>query len=354
MSRLDALLNQEIEKLNTFDNDGERDYPAKHLKHEPIKITQKNPEYMVRILPPTSDEAPMSTSVRELWLNAVNANDKPVSMKLALSGIPNPSDPLEQQVNTWINTGTVPNEWSNTQKPQKRFYLNAVILQKDAEGNYVHETDSTGNLVVRMLDMTQSLYQEIIELIGDDNFNPDGSGDFRIISATNAYPIRIYRKGERKDTTYHATVYQKDLGPLPQNWAELAEDLEYQATPTTYEDAGYIIAVANGMEAEYNASRKNGSTSELVPDPGTPLNQFQSGNVEVSNADLPSGMGNPTPQPVQQQPAQQQPTQPVQPTPPTQPDQPVQQQPTQPQDDTQSAINNTINDLDSFMNDMLN
>ena len=331
MSRLDALLNKEKQQLSSFSSE-ERDYPAKHLKHPKLSLSEKEPEFMIRILPPTSDEAPIASNVREMWINAVNSNGKDVAARIALSGQTDPTHQLEQQVNTWINTNSIPNKFGS--KPQKRFYLNTVVLHKDAEGNFQHQVDASGNLVVRMLDCTQTLYEGILEYLGDENFDPAGSGDFRIISETNAYPIRIYRKGVKMDTTYHAMAYQKDLGKLTKNWREMAEDLEYQATPTEYEEVGYAVAVANGQEAEYQANQ-NSNSGGGESNPGVPLNQFSNQNkeVEVSADDLPSGMNTPPSQPTGMN------------TPPSQP----QGQPA----DAQSAIDNDLGDLDEFMNDIM-
>lgn len=377
MTSLDELLKKEQGKLNTFDNE-ETDYPAKHLKHDMLYLSKDTPEQLVRILPPVTDEANLGEGYREFWVEGSNASGKEVRTKLVLDANPNPNNKLDQQINTWVEAKNIPNKFGS--RPSKRFMLNTVRLSKNQEGKFVHEVDEQGELVVRVLQVPQSLYTEALTKLSNVYFEPAGVTDgYRIISEQNAYPFDLKRSGTGLDTRYTVDVYERDLGPLPNNWRDKSEDLAYQASKTDEDDsyANYVIAVVNGQEAEYNATRNNGGSDSGVDDPN-PVNINPNdlpgnlrGGGQPNQQNQPQGQfSQPQGQPEQQQPnfntgsgegqfAQPTSQPSAQPTQPTQPTQPVQQQPSQQEQpsDNGAPLNTNVdtaieNDLDSFMNNL--
>lgn len=256
MSFLDQL-NQAVESLNNQGgfNDEQVDSPYKHLKHPELQYNKENKSFMVRILPPTDPAKFFAVPAKTMWLNVVNKGGKKISMNAILPFSPRPGESmLSEQLAVWADEARVPDLYNKQAKPKKVYFVNVIQVQPDQQGIMQMERDQQGNPIVRLLKIPVSGYQSLIAKIGDPMYKPEGSGDYGIIGIENAYPVRI-SKPAPGGMSYSVDVFEKNLGALPQGWENLAEDLEYQATPIEEVNPGlvqHVIDVVNGTEGQGN------------------------------------------------------------------------------------------------------
>lgn len=294
---------QQLESANSdFDNVKS---PYSKLKHEVVRLSKDEPSKLVRILPPTSPDGSFAVGHREMFIDVTNAKGKQIR-----SGVIMPLHQdadnylLDRKVPEWVATKTMPNTYGS--KPSVRYFLNVIQLQDQGNGQYLHELDQQGNPIIRMMQLPYTAYQAVVESMVDEHtVDPEGATDgFGAISAKNAYPFSIYRKGEQTDTKYYARLYERDLGPLPEGWENFAEDLNYQATPVEDYDkefVEYMVAVHEGQEEAFN-NRRRGDSGQGQ---GQAQTQAQA-PTQQAPAPTQGGFGNqptptPAPTPTQQQ-----------------------------------------------------
>lgn len=208
-------------------------YPTTKLKHEMLRITKDKVRTYVRVLPPTQNAENFIYPYRNFFMQTTNENGKDLRMNVILPAEIDPQDPIEQQINEWIQIGKIPNQYGS--KPTMKYFMNVNILQLTNDGQLIPETDENGNLVVRVLDASFTLVKNILELLQSPFNQPDGATDgMGAISELDAYPFELYRQKESSGIKYYANlINNKPLGRLPQGWENFAEDLAYQATPTS-------------------------------------------------------------------------------------------------------------------------
>ena len=296
-------------------------YPTTKLKHEMLRITKDKVRTYVRILPPTQNAENFIYPYRNFFMQTTNENGKDLRMNVILPAEIDPQDPIEQQINEWIQIGKVPNQYGS--KPAMKYFMNVNILQLTNDGQLIPETDENGNLVVRVLDASFTLVKNILELLQSPFNQPDGATDgMGAISELDAYPFELYRQKESSGVKYYANlINNKPLGRLPQGWENFAEDLAYQATPTSEYNGDFLDYMIKTVN-----SKIGGNVAQTQQQPNN-LNQQQ----QVPQADNNFSQQSQAPQAnnnFNQQQAQQ----------------PQTNEPEIP--DTKSAINN---DIDSFM-----
>ena len=193
-------------------------YPTTKLKHEMLRITKDKVRTYVRILPPTQNAENFIYPYRNFFMQTTNENGKDLRMNVILPAEIDPQDPIEQQINEWIQIGKVPNQYGS--KPAMKYFMNVNILQLTNDGQLIPETDENGNLVVRVLDASFTLVKNILELLQSPFNQPDGATDgMGAISELDAYPFELYRQKESSGIKYYANlINNKPLGRLPQGW----------------------------------------------------------------------------------------------------------------------------------------
>lgn len=288
MSFLDKL-NEEMNRLERSSGGGDFDkvtHPISTVKNELLYFNADKTEYMVRILPPTGDQF-FSVGFQKMFFEATNASGKDIKTTMILPlHADTENNNLDKHVQKWMQNSNMPGRYSDT-RPQTRYYLNVVLLQSAGDRKYYHELDENGQPVVRVIELPQTAYKEIINDLQDSNIiPPEGSGEYGMISAENAYPVKIWRTGQQLDTKYHVRTYEHPLGPLPEGWEANLEDLNYLATPTeeyNKEFVDYMIAVHEGYEAEFNEGRKNGEGGTPTTAPTQQPQQGSFGNPGQSD-----------------------------------------------------------------------
>jgi len=265
-------LQREMDRVNKGSNNNEEvNAPYKHLEHESLYFNKDNPSHTVRILPPANGQF-FAKEFREIFLKARNKNGKDVKVVPVVGSnqTPENSEFLRNLVE-WQQKGLLPDNYGGQQKLASRYFVNAVNIVVDQTGSPVMERDQYGNLVVRLLKLPTSAYQQILSKLADPMLNP-GEEEYGFIGVNNAYPVKITRPAPG-GMTYGVDVYSnKPLGPLPQGWENSVEDLEYQATPTEEYDhtyLPYLIDILNGNEDnrtnQSGASDVQGSQTATAP-----------------------------------------------------------------------------------------
>ena len=340
---LQELLSGIEKQMGTEINEEQVIYPTTKLRHEMLRITKDKVRTYVRILPPTQNAENFIYPYRNFFMQTTNENGKDLRMNVILPAEIDPQDPVEQQINQWIQIGKVPNQYGS--KPSMKYFMNVNILQLTNDGQLIPETDENGNLVVRVLDAPFTLFSNILELLQSPFNQPEGATDgMGAISELDAYPFELYRQKESSGVKYYANlINNKPLGRLPQGWENFAEDLAYQATPTSEYNGDfleYMIKTVNNKIGLNTAQPRQANNN--FNQPQQPTNNFNQQNQQQANNNFnqPQQPTNNFNQQNQQQ------------APPTnnnfnQPQAQPQAQTNEPEiPDTKSAINNDIN---SFM-----
>lgn len=244
------------------------DYPSNHLKNKelyfPKQAGNQAPTLLVRILPPAPGvgDGNFNVPAREIFLQTQNSNGKDLKLNAVLSPFPNQEDPLDMAITQWQAENRVPNSYNRQAKPSNRYYVNAVnIVVNPQTGQYEEERDpQTGQLVVRLLKLTHSACNGILEKLTDPMFAPQALqgqpmevAQYSFISSMYAFPIRLTKPLKNSGQMSYGVdiMTQFPLGALPQGWENLLEDLQYQATPSVqynFEYVDYFIKVVNGEE----------------------------------------------------------------------------------------------------------
>ena len=288
-------LKAELAAAQHNNNNTEVDYPSNHLKHKELRFEKDQNQLMIRILPPANDEDFFTVMARELWMNTKNRSGKDLNLNAVFPDSMNPEEStLVANLVQWQAREMVPNNFNKKAYPSRKAYVNAVQIFVDPQTNqFVHEVDQNGQLVVRLFKLPLSAYTAILGKLSDFMMKPQGSDDYGIISALDAYPIKLTKPQKGAATmSYTVDVYQRSLGALPPNWRDLLEDLKYQATPTEQYNSEYVryfCDVVNGVEPVKGIG--NGATTgntgggnfqqPVVPQqqPQQQFNQFQQAPV---------------------------------------------------------------------------
>lgn len=261
MSFMDDL-QKEMDRVNQDNGNNEDvDSPYKHLKHDSLYFDKNNRNFIVRILPPVNGGF-FAKEFKELFLKATNKNGKELKSMVTIASEATPdNNELMRDLLTWQQQGLVPDNYGNQAKPTKRYYVNAVKVLADGQGNIFMETDQQGNLVVRLMKLPTSAYQQILSKLADPMLQPNGETEYGFIGINNAFPINI-TKPAPGSMQYGVDVYSnKELGALPQGWEQNVEDLNYQATPTEEYDHTYLPMIRDILNGNEGASSNQGGNS---------------------------------------------------------------------------------------------
>ncbi|AII27283.1 single-stranded DNA-binding protein [Listeria phage LMTA-34] len=247
MVNFKEFLKQENQE-NESNNNEEVAFPKG--KHQRLFLSKKSNTVVVRILPPANLTDNYAQKYRKIMLNNVMTDTgKALNPSFTLPWEPNEDSPLEQALADWYNRGVVPNYYGGKSRPSKATVVNAVALVTDANGNWVHEVDEYGQLVVRVLDLPYSAYTGINRKLADPMLNTTGS-DYSFISDVGANPIRITKPTSNTEKAYQVEVYTGiTLPPLPENWRDQLEDLAYQVSPSEDYNSKFVNFVIERVNA---------------------------------------------------------------------------------------------------------
>ncbi|UPI12895.1 hypothetical protein [Bacillus phage SBSphiJ5] len=345
MSFLD-IVNQEAGKLKSSGNTDKVEYPK--TKHDRI-FAGKDNQIAVQILPSADLHGQFWKKIRKLYLTTVSSQGKEVKANFTLDGDENPGSMLEQKYMEWVERDVLPKGRYGIPTPNEFYLVNAVRLVQDAAGNWTQERDTTGQLVVRVLELKPSAMQDILNKIQNTMYNISNT-QLAFLHPDKSCVTQIEKPADNespKKYKFHVFPHLL-LPPLGQGWEQQLEDLEEQGTPTERLVNGdkWVQAFIDMMEGRkpnqnqgqnaapaptvnpYAAQQPNANpfagqqppaanpfAGQPAPAPAAP---------QQPNITMPTGMGEPTPPPAQPQVNANPATPPVQPqAAPAQPAQPT-------------------------------
>ncbi|UPI11886.1 hypothetical protein [Bacillus phage SBSphiJ1] len=365
MSFLD-IVNQEAGKLKSSGNTDKVEYPK--TKHDRI-FAGKDNQIAVQILPSADLNGQFWKKIRKLYLTTVSSQGKEVKANFTLDGDENPGSMLEQKYMEWVERDILPKGRYGIPTPNEFYLVNAVRLVQDAAGNWTQERDTTGQLVVRVLELKPSAMQDILNKIQNTMYNISNT-QLAFLHPDKSCVTQIEKPADNespKKYKFHVFPHLL-LPPLGQGWEQQLEDLEEQGTPTERLVNGdkWVQAFIDMMEGRkpnqnqgqnaapaptvnpYAAQQPNANPFAGQQPPATnpfagqpaPADNPLAGQVpqqntygqpapapaapQQPNITMPTGMGEPTPPPAQPQVNANPATPPVQPqAAPAQPAQPT-------------------------------
>ena len=223
------LLNEESKILDEQQKGEGVKYPK--TKHDRLFFGKNSPQHFVQVLPAADLHSKFAVPTRKIFLSTRSSQGKEINANFTLDASPNPGSLLEQKITEWADRQMIPSGYGGQQAPRVVYLLNVVKVGQDNAGNWFQERDEQGNLVVRVLELPQSGYRNLVNKLKDPLLNQSKT-DLSFLDINKASPIRI-SKPAKNQKEYPVEVYSTiSLPPLGQGWESQLEDLYAQATPT--------------------------------------------------------------------------------------------------------------------------
>lgn len=274
---------------NFNNNQTERYQP----KNKTIRLSKKEPEVFVRILPGVKtqedpDGVKFSSKFRSVFLNYIKGDGTATSSPFVLP-FDFETSVLDPFVNNWKNNNVNFNDFKS--RPAKRYLVNVIPLVSNG-GQFQYALDQTGNIFVAPMELTKTLYDDLIVKLQDEHLMPTQDSNLNFISENHAFAVKLFRTGQGTDTEYKSEVYQRqDLGALPQGWENLASDIKEMAKPTEEQLPGFVNFVINSI----NGTDKSVKNFEFEDDGNTaPKNsepQVQAPTQAQVDSQVPTNFG---------------------------------------------------------------
>lgn len=232
------IINAESKKLEQSGNNAKVKYPE--TKHKRLFFEKGQNAIFLQILPASNLVSGFAEACRKVFLSAKTSQGKEINSNFTLDAEPNSGSLLEQKIAEWADKGLIPNGFGGQTTPKRVFAVNAVkVVQNPANPQqYIQERDNQGNLVVRVFDMTQSAYTNLLRKLQDPLYNPSGSElSFMDVNKPALVKVAKPAKGQME---YPVEVYTNVMLPaLGQGWENQLEDLKAQVVPTERLENGY-------------------------------------------------------------------------------------------------------------------
>ena len=260
--------------LNRFsDNNSREEEPASafsKLHHEPLRLSQKTPSIVARILPPAGLKGSMYAEYREWWADVATKNGNRRSLiTLAPKGTDaDAKDPVNGYVELLQKAGKLKNRWGNDDLPKSRYYVNVLpykFNQQTATLEPVVTPDGAPDVYV--LNLNYGQMKDLAELLKDPINNPNlnqallaqtgvtptqEQTSWSFTSSAIGYAVKFSRSGS--PVKYETQLYsQYPLAPLPAGWESALEDINALATPSYIASPSfidYVVKQGNTLNAE--------------------------------------------------------------------------------------------------------
>lgn len=305
------------EKQGAEDNFNNNQTERYQPKNKTIRLSKKAPEVFVRILPGVKtqedpDGVKFSSKFRSVFLNYIKGDGSATSSPFVLP-FDFETSVLDPFVNDWKNNNVNFNDFKS--RPAKRYLVNVIPLVSNG-GQFQYALDQTGNIFVAPMELTKTLYDDLIVKLEDEHLMPTQDSNLNFISENHAFAVKLFRTGQGTDTEYKSEVYQRqDLGDLPQGWENLASDINEMAKSTEEQAPGFVNFVINSIngtdksvknfefEDDGNTAPKNSEPQVQAPTQAQIDNQVPTnfGGQEYSAPVQPQQPGNQVQQPYQPQ-----------------------------------------------------
>lgn len=229
------ILNQaqkEVESRSGGGDDAPKtEYPKS--KHDKLFFGKDNKEFYLQILPAADLVSSFAEPVRKIFLSVTTSKGKQLNQNFTLDPDFNPGSLLDNKIEEWAEKQMIPSTFGGQQKPRRVYLLN--VIRAVQQGNsFVQERDAQGNIVVRVLELPQSGFGELIRKLQDPMVNPFGTGGdpLSFLHPQNPLLVRI-QKPAKGQMTYPVDVFKDyKLPALQPGWENQLEDLKAHAVPT--------------------------------------------------------------------------------------------------------------------------
>ncbi|AYJ76329.1 hypothetical protein BSP12_143 [Bacillus phage BSP12] len=223
------LINAETKKLESRQGGEGVKYPQ--TKHDRLFFGKNSPQHVLQILPAADLASAFAIPTRKIFLTTKSSQGKEIKANFTLDADENPGSLLEQKITEWAGKQMIPSGFGGQQSPRVVYLLNVVKIIQLPDQTWAQERDAEGNLVVRLLELPQSGYRNLLNKLKDPLCNVSGTG-LSFMDINKAAAVRI-SKPAPKQMEYPVDVYPNIiLPPLGQGWEAQLEDLHAHAVPT--------------------------------------------------------------------------------------------------------------------------
>lgn len=290
------IIRQEQERLERQNNDNDKVvYPT--TKHDRLYFSGNTREVFVQVLPAPDLVSAFAVPIRRIFLQAKSSQGKDINANFILDPDFNPGSLLDNKIKEWADKGMIPNRFGGQQTP-RRFYLLNVVQVVNQNGQYIQERDQEGNLVVRVLELPQSGYQNLIRKLADPLYNTSGSElSFMDINKPSLVKITKPAQGQME---YAVEVYTNiTLPPLGHGWENQLENLNALATPTERLENGdkWVQAFVDMKEGRKPNQNNNEGTKNQNPTQNVSQHNPYASVAQTQSNPMPNQQSNTTFQP---------------------------------------------------------
>lgn len=293
---LKSILKQFKDQEQSFNDDSINVFSK--LKNRMLTVGKKNPSITVRVLPPKDlENGNFYKEFRQInFLQSPKPGDQNTYTFNTAYPIDH-QDPLEVAVSQWSKLEKIPNKYQ--QGLHGTYYIQVAKVIKDDAGKAKTELDDNGLPVVHVMQLNFGQFNKLMTALGVAENNPvqndyidaafakfktdeSKQGDWSFISPAIAYPVTFSYdpdkpNNEKRDIN---VISSKILPPLPNNWSDALEDLDYLSQPSYKANPGlvkwFIRETDNNLginppafepiQADTPASDEDTSSHEIEPD----------------------------------------------------------------------------------------
>ncbi|UJJ74681.1 hypothetical protein Goe25_01320 [Bacillus phage vB_BsuM-Goe25] len=223
------LINAETKKLESRQGGEGVKYPQ--TKHDRLFFGKNSPQHVLQILPAADLASAFAIPTRKIFLTTKSSQGKEIKANFTLDADENPGSLLEQKITEWAGKQMIPSGFGGQQSPRVVYLLNVVKIVQLADQTWTQERDAEGNLVVRLLELPQSGYRNLLNKLKDPLCNVSGTV-LSFMDINKAAAVRISKPAPQQ-MEYPVDIYPNIiLPPLGQGWEAQLEDLHAHAVPT--------------------------------------------------------------------------------------------------------------------------
>jgi hypothetical protein len=293
------ILNQEQKKIEQNSGGDRVKFPE--TKHKRLFFDSNETSICMQILPTANLYGAFWAPVRKIFLNARKQDGTQWKMNFLLDADFNEGSLLDQKVKEWGEKEMIPNGFGGQQTARRFYMVNAVRVFQQGE-NWVQERDAQGNLVVRVFEMPQSAYADLIGKLQDPKFKTSQSElSFMDVNGAALLEVKKPPKNTQGPKFYSVEVFPHiKLPPLGLGWESQLEDLAAQSVPTERLEngAGLIQAFVDVMEGRKPNQGNESPQAGQAPAPqANPYAAPQPNAFTPGQAPAPQAQAQPAPTP---------------------------------------------------------
>lgn len=250
-----AALQQEAQSIETNGEGRERD-KAPMPKNPILRLGGKDKikELKLRILPSVQliqgePGALLGVQQRSIFFDVKGPNKTYQNSAAVLPPVYDPTNEVEQKVAEWTKedyVNRVGTEKFGPAKPRTTYWLNVLLLVKDATGEYTYELDTDGQPKVYAFNLAYSGYNQLAKLAADSDYFINGEP---FVAFGNSFPVALSKPSQQEFSVN--VLANKQLAPIDINallpkmddFKEVVQPLDVQQ-PSWWETLKFFMETA--------------------------------------------------------------------------------------------------------------